>query len=137
MSITTKDEHFDWQEGRSKPLTKELKEKLVGLGVDKFDVDWSGGCDEGYGDVSITWNKATERVRSFFGEYANPERTGREKEAYDLLYDWAIVKGWYSGAGDGTDYGDTFIYDLQAGTVEHTEWCMEQSSQNRGVVDRI
>lgn len=119
MNIT-EDNHFDWQEGQSKPLPKELKEKLVGLGVDKFSVDWQGGSDEGYGDVSITWKKEPGT-----------------SEAYDLLYDWAIEKGWYSGAGCGTDYGDTFMYDLKAGTVEYTEWQMEQSEQSHGVVAKI
>ena len=114
------DEYFDWQCNKAKPLTKELKTRLVELGVAKFEVNWSGGCDEGYGDVSVTkYKKGLNKVPS---------------EAHDLIYDWAIEKGWYSGAGDGTDYGDSYHYDLDKGTVSHTDWYHEQRTNDNGVV---
>lgn len=124
------DEYFDWQCSKAKPLTKELKTRLVELGVAKFDVNWSGGCDEGMGDVSVYYKKeSVVEVARQKGYQSDP--------AYDLIYDWAVGKGWYSGAGDGTDYGDSYHYDLDKGTVSHTDWYHEQRTNDNGVVDRI
>lgn len=121
------DENFDWQCGTAKPLTKKLKTRLVELGVTKFDVNWSGGCDEGYGNVSITDYKEEPKMYP----------TNETNEAYDLIHDWAIEKGWYSGAGDGTDYGDSYHYDLEKGTVSHTDWYHEQRTNDNGIIGAV
>lgn len=89
-------------------LDRELYAKLKNAGIVRVDLHWSGGNDEGY-------------------LYVNLFRSGSDLAVEDegLI---RAVEGWaddafaYSGAGDGTAYGDDYIYDLAAHTVTHSEW---------------
>ncbi len=85
-----------------KPLNKELHEKLVAAGIQSFDLEFSGGGDEGYLNVST-----------------NPSNDNLESE----IETWAWNVYSYSGAGDGSgDYGDDITYNLKNKTVSHQGW---------------
>lgn len=87
---------------QAEPLSKDIYNKAKELGITKITLSFSGGSDEGYLDVSC--------------------------EPYDIdassldIEDWAWSVYDYSGAGDGTDYGDNIVYDLKEGKVSTSEW---------------
>lgn len=84
------------------PLKKEIYNKAKELGIDKITLKFSGGSDEGYLDIEMEpeWNQ------DFEGE----------------VKDWAWEVYSYSGAGDGSDYGDDIDYDIKNGKVSTSEW---------------
>lgn len=84
------------------PLPKSLKEKLREAGIKKFTLEWQGGDDQG--DLEIT------------GPF------GWDDPIYKAIQDWAYRSFCYSGAGDGTPYGDNYTYDIVAETIEHESW---------------
>jgi hypothetical protein len=89
-------------------LARELYAKLRGAGIIRVDINWSGGSDEGNLDVNLY------RARE---EYPVDDRT-----LSSAVEEWAYDAFDYSGAGDGNDYGDDYVYDLIAHTVTHSEW---------------
>jgi hypothetical protein len=82
-------------------IPKELLSALKERGITSFELRFQGGSDEGYLEVSLT-----------------PEDRALETQ----VEDWADSAFCYSGAGDGTDYGDNYVYDLVNMTIQHTEW---------------
>ena len=86
----------------AKPLSKEVYNKAKELGVEKILLQFSGGNDEGNLNVDM-------------------EPTYNQKLANEIE-DWALEVYSYSGAGDGSDYGDNIEYDLKAGKVSTSEW---------------
>lgn len=95
------------------PLSKELNEILTKCEVESFVLKFSGGSDEGYLYVIVN---------------RNPESSPLEKK-YDgkleeIIKEWAWENYEYSGAGDGSDYGDDITYDLKNKTVSCQEWEM-------------
>ena len=100
----------------AKPLKKELYERVVALGADIVTLEFSGGSDEGYlyvdvrGDNIARYGESTDEIR---------------KEIHRLQSDieeWAWTVYQYSGAGDGTSYGDTITYDLNNQTMSTQKW---------------
>ena len=92
----------------AEPIKKSLYDKLKAQGVNRVKLCFSGGSDEGFLDV-------------FF----YPELDYTDEEARNLLKEvenWAWDVYSYSGAGDGSDYGDDIEYDLVNGTVTTSEW---------------
>lgn len=87
----------------AQPLSKAIYEKAKELGVNTITLKFSGGNDEGNLYVETDSN---DLIDDF-------ER---------LVEDWAWEVYSYSGAGDGTDYGDDIVYDLKNGTVSTSEW---------------
>jgi hypothetical protein len=86
-------------------LPKTLYDRAVAAGIKQITFAWSGGSDEGYLDVSFDAYPITEleTLRNDIEEWAS--------DAFD-----------YSGAGEGNDYGDDYVYDLAAKTVSHSAW---------------
>lgn len=84
-------------------LTAVLFAKLTKAGVEKLHLHWSGGSDESYLNIDT--------------------EPGTAQDLYTEIEEWAYDAFEYSGAGDGTDYGDDYTYDLIKKTVEHSEWC--------------
>ncbi len=85
----------------AKPLSKAIYNKAKELGVNTISLEFSGGNDEGHLHVQT------------------------DTDNYDfekLVEDWAWEVYDYSGAGDGSDYGDNIIYDLKEGKVSTSEW---------------
>lgn len=85
----------------AKPLSKAIYDKAKELGVNTISLEFSGGNDEGHLHVQT------------------------DTDNYDfekLVEDWAWEVYDYSGAGDGSDYGDNVVYDLKEGKVSTSEW---------------
>jgi len=86
------------------PLSKAIYNKAKELGVTKITLAFSGGSDEGYLDITYEpYNKSDTMFTSQIENWA-----------------WEVYS--YSGAGDGSDYGDNIIYDLENNKVSTNEW---------------
>jgi hypothetical protein len=86
----------------AQPLSKKIYNKAKKLGVEQIVLEFSGGSDEGYLHIGLT-----------------PEpNNGFAQE----IEDWAWEAYSYSGAGDGSNYGDNITYDLKEGKVHSQEW---------------
>jgi len=96
---------------QAEPLSKAIYNKAKELGVDKITLKFSGGNDEGHLYVQT-----------------NTDDYDFEKE----IEDWAWEAYQYSGAGDGTDYGDDIVYDLKNGKVSTSEWFHVVQEQKGG-----
>lgn len=90
------------------PLNKDIYNKALELGIEKINLSFSGGSDQGYLDVDLVpWNSKNQ-----------PELVVFAKE----VEDWAWEVYNYGGAGDGTEYGDDVVYDLVNKKVITSEW---------------
>jgi hypothetical protein len=85
------------------PIKKSLLEEAKNLGIEQIILSFSGGHDEGYLDVSFDG-----------GTY--------NSELAEKVEDWVWSVYSYSGAGDGSEYGDNIVYDLKEGKVYASEW---------------
>ncbi len=90
----------------AEPLSKVIYEKAKSLGYNQISLRFSGGNDEGYLYVELEPDIAQIDNYDFIKE----------------IEDWAWKVYDYSGAGDGSDYGDTITYDLENGKVSTQEW---------------
>jgi hypothetical protein len=99
------------------PLPYKIAEKAKELRVKRIYLDWQGGSDEGYLDVNT--DPSPYGVKS-------PKRKAELQDLCNAIQEWASEAWEYSGSGDGSDYGDSLVYDLKKGTVEASEWYMER-----------
>jgi hypothetical protein len=86
-------------------LKKEIYNKAIELGVTEIVLHFSGGSDEGYLNVEV-----------------NPYN----HDLADQIEEWAWSVYSYSGAGEGTDYGDIITYDLVNERASSQEWYMRR-----------
>ena len=93
-----------------KPISAKLYNFLKENKVKGFELRFSGGSDEGYMDAIV----------ENYSEFENDELGEITKK----IEDWAWSVYEYSGAGDGSDYGDNITYDLENGSVSSEEWYM-------------
>lgn len=93
------------------PLSKAIYDKAKNLGVHQIVLRFSGGNDEGYLSVET-----------------NPYKPELEQE----IDSWAWDAYEYNGAGDGSDYGDTIIYDLIKGEASVDTWYHVVQSEKGG-----
>ena len=93
------------------PLPKKIYDKAVSLGITQIELKFSGGSDEGYLNVYVNDEK---------GFSSNTEL---EQE----IEEWAWQAYGYSGAGDGSDYGDDVVYDLVEKTATASSWSMQRT----------
>jgi hypothetical protein len=94
------------------PLPQHLYEKALEKGVERICLNFSGGNDEGYLTVDISpWDRNT------------PELSQEIEE-------WAWDSYSYSGAGDGSDYGDDITYDLVNKKTYTESWYMERKTED-------
>lgn len=93
-----------------KPLPKDIYDSLIAEGATKLRLEFSGGSDEGHLCIGSAHSSDLE----------------------NRIEDWAYDAYSYSGAGDGTDYGDDIEYDLTTMTATHQEWFMarEDGAEN-------
>ena len=96
-------------------IPKKLYDKAKALQVTAIDINVSGGSDNAYVNVDIT--TSADWV-------AEHRRLVAELEAWV----WNSIS--YSGAGDGTDYGDDVTIDLLTDEVTTTSWHMERVENN-------
>ena len=103
---------------RAEPIKKELQAKAKELGVDKIVLEFSGGSDEGHLYVQAdhgweaNWNTQEELE----------EHRKKIHKLESDVYEWADDAYEYSGAGDGTPYGDNITYNFAEGKVTTQEW---------------
>jgi len=91
-------------------LPKAIYDEAKELTIKKIYLSFSGGHDEGFLDINFDFppqtNEPFKRVEAF----------------HDKVKTWAYEAFQYSGAGDGSEYGDDFVYDLVEGTFSAKEW---------------
>lgn len=107
----------------AEPLSKVIYNKAKALGVEKIVLNFSGGSDEGYLNVTLyPWdqNKSSE---------LNKLNVEIENWAWDVYS--------YSGAGDGSDYGDDIEYDLENNKVSSQEWYTCRTDGDSAEVDLV
>lgn len=97
------------------PLSQEIYNTAIELGVTKIHLHFSGGYDEGYLYIYIDSD----------GE--NAEKLRQLKSDID---DWVWDNYDYCGAGDSSSYGDNITYNLTNFTVTHREWWMARQEGN-------
>ncbi len=105
-----------------KPLKKSIYDKAKELGILKIILNFSGGSDEGY--LNIDFDIDT-------GFSFNDKTAQFEKE----VEDWAWSVYQYSGAGDGSDYGDDITYDLENNTASCSEWYTERTEGDTSEIE--
>lgn len=96
----------------AQPLPQHLYEKAIELGIKEIQLQWSGGSDNGYLEI-------------------NTEPYGSSNSGFNQeLEDWAWDAYSYSGAGDGSEYGDNITYDLHLREVRTEEWFMVRETHD-------
>ena len=89
------------------PLPKELYDRAVECGVEAITLNWEGGNDEGVLEVIL---EPYRNIKNF------------EHDLEEDIYNWALLSYSYSGAGDGSRYGDQINYNLVTKEVSTSEW---------------
>lgn len=95
-----------------KKLPKYLYDRAVSLKITEIHLNFNGGSDEGYLNVDLELDG--ERNIDALNDFT------------DAVVAWAWDVYSYSGAGDGTDYGDTITYDLVNKKMTADEWAMQR-----------
>jgi len=93
------------------PFSKELFDLCKNAGIKSVELRFSGGSDQGYLDINI-----------------QPYECSSEK-LLQKIEDWTWSVYFYSGAGDGSDYGDNITYNFETGKVETESWYSEPQSE--------
>ena len=88
------------------PLPARIVAKAKQLKIEIITLNFSGGSDEGCLNVDVDSSQDTVAPQDFINEIEN----------------WAWEAYSYSGAGEGSDYGDDITYDLKAGTASCRDW---------------
>lgn len=96
------------------PISKAIYDKAKKLGIDQIVLRFSGGNDEGYLQIeTVPYKNAHQDFEQEIDEWA-----------------WSVYQ--YSGAGDGSDYGDTITYDLANGEASADTWYHVVQSEKGG-----
>jgi len=93
------------------PLPARIVAKAKQLKIEIITLNFSGGSDEGCLNVDVDSSQDTVAPSDFLRE----------------IEDWAWEAYSYSGAGDGSDYGDDITYNLKDGTASCQDWWMQRS----------
>lgn len=95
------------------PLSKKIYDKAVSLGITQIELHFSGGDDEGYLNVYLKNEKG----------FSSALNTEFEQEIEEWVWDTYD----YSGAGDGSDYGDDIMYDIVNKKATSESWYMART----------
>jgi len=101
----------------AQPIPKAIYDKAKELGITEIVLKFSGGNDEGHLYVETS-----------------PKHN---QELDDEIEGWAWKEYYYSGAGDGSDYGDDITYNLETNEVSTEEWyhVVERSNGGSGKLE--
>lgn len=99
------------------PIPSTLINRAKEAGVKTITLNFSGGSDEGYLNVSLN------------------DDAMHDGELESAIEEWAWEAYTYSGAGDGHDYGDDITYDLETMQATITDWCMTRRDGESFVID--
>ena len=104
------------------PLNHTIYSKAKAMGATEITLEFSGGNDEGYLNVTVTANGII------------PPWSGGSQNLWDekVIFEneierWAWEAYQYSGAGDGNDFGDDITYNLDEMTMSWSSWFMERT----------
>jgi hypothetical protein len=102
------------------PLPKHILDRAIELGVISIDLSFEGGSDEGFLHVELA--SPPERRSDFSSDipYIDLE---------EAVESWAWDVYCYSGAGEGSPYGDDIEYDIAGGTARHSAWYMARHDE--------
>jgi len=137
-----------------KPLSLELYRRAKELKATHVSLNFSGGCDEGYLNVSVlcgddpahlkhTGMTSTELIKKYystapvdcenFPHYSYAQKIASARTALESdIEEWAWQEYSYSGAGDGHDYGDDIEYNLETLMMTSSNWWMERTEGETG-----
>jgi hypothetical protein len=122
-----------------KPLPRELYARAKKLNVTKIFLEFRAGHAEGILEASIEWSKKLneQTIHTVRMRHGSQGRIGvRQVGPYlpdsrvllnDDIQEWMEQTWDYSGADDGTSYGDDLTYDLVENTVEASQWRYERT----------
>ena len=96
-------------------LKKELYDRAIALGINEIRLNFSGGSDEGYLNIDLLPKYDDDLARD--------------------IENWAWDTYHYSGAGDGSDYGDDIVYDLKNGKATSSEWYTARTEGDSSEID--
>lgn len=94
---------------------------MIAAGVGSFLLAFRGGSDEGFLDVTVYDTNGGLMAQEDEACGWNVQIT-EDSSPIERITVWADEAIPYSGAGDGSDYGDNYTYDLVANLVSHSEW---------------
>lgn len=100
------------------PLPKKIHDKLKKAGVKKLQLCFEGGNDEGILNIE-----------------ADPYEAMDDKLEQEID-EWVWNVYSYSGAGEGSPYGDNILYDLEENTQSWSEWYMS-ISEGTSTADKL
>jgi hypothetical protein len=98
-------------------LPHAIYAKALNLGIGKITLAFEGGSDQGYLDISFD--------------------NGVHEDFNQEVETWAWEVYDYSGAGDGSSYGDQIEYDLKEREIHMWEWTMERSDRDLGSIPMV
>lgn len=105
------------------PLSKEIYNKAKKLGITKIVLNFSGGSDEGFLNVTLyPWDQ---------------NKSDEHNELNAEVENWAWDVYSYSGAGEGNDYGDDIEYDLVNNKVTSQEWYTARTDGDSDEIDLV
>lgn len=99
------------------PLPKKIYNRALDLGAAYIKLSFSGGNDEGNCDITLSDENNVDLSHQSVGALI------------DEIENWVWEVYQYSGAGDGSDYGDEIAYNLKTMIATTQEWWMERSDQ--------
>ena len=110
----------------AQPIPKELVERMKEAGGTQLILNFRGGNDEGFLDFTL---KGKDKcVLDAYDSYQPGEEGSLERD----IDKWVWSAYSYSGAGEGYDYGDDYVYDFETGEVTHEFWHDEPVRHSEG-----
>lgn len=104
------------------PLPKQFYIRALELNIGEIHLNFSGGSDEAYYQARLfEANDESQKLTSPDQDTEDERKRAFHKLEEDIT-NWMADSYGYSGAGDGSDYGDDIVYDLVNKTVETSEW---------------
>jgi len=98
------------------------------LNITEIQLNFDGGSDEG--NLSVYVSLAEDGEIDWKTRKALPTEEQRLLDKFEgEVEEWAWQVYDYSGAGDGTDYGDDIAYDIKNNKVKFNEWAMIREDQ--------
>lgn len=134
------------------PMKPELLKQAKELGAEKVILEFQGGSDEGYLNVYLQMSETGETPRDKFLQLTWQEQQKQREDKTELyqeyekwftaernlvndIEEWAWEVYEYSGAGDGSDYGDTVAYSVDGKSCKAQEWYTESVYEDCGTIE--
>ena len=105
------------------PLKKEIFDKATLLKITEIHLSFTGGNDEGWVYVNCQQEQGDPAAQQL-------ERLPDFHKFEQEIEEWVWQVYDYSGAGDGTDYGDNIVYKIGEAVEENGTWKIPTTSQD-------